>query len=126
MYYFHIFFYYKTKTFKYSFIKTGHLHDFALHWQLCNRSYLDINQEYLFYKKFLLSSAGTVDKRQLEKKQQALYNIKRYNEKQKRRPPKTMGLLKEVSNGDTLSKKVLNPDFKCYEKINRTLNTFKE
>ena len=100
--------------------------DYAQHWQLCNRSYLDINQESVFYEEFLLSSVGTVEKKDLEKKQQALYNIKRYNEKQKRRPPKTMGLLKELRNGDTLSKIVLNPNFKCYEKINRTLNTFKE
>ena len=100
--------------------------DYAQHWQLCNRSYLDINQESVFYKEFLLSSVGTVEKKDLEKKQQALSNIKRYNEKHKRRLPKTMGLLKEIRNGDTLDQEDINPDLKCYEKISRALNTFKK
>lgn len=100
--------------------------DYAQNWQLCNRSYLDINQESPFYKEFLLSSAGTVKRKQLEKKEEALNNIKRYNEKHKIRPLENIGLLKEVRNGDTLDKEDMNPDFKCYEKISRELHTFDE
>ena len=80
----------KNKSMKLIFIKTDHLFDYAQHWQLCNRSYLDVNQESFFYIEFILSSVEVVDRRQLEKNKQALYNIKSYNRKHKGKPPKIL------------------------------------